>query len=200
VTIACGTKSTKDPSIPFDGQRVFTSDEILELQHLPKTIAIIGGGVIGCEYATVFAALGVRVTLIDKRETLLDFVDQEIIDELIHEMRRNRVTLNLDVTGVEPDSCGRLVVNERYQTSVLHSYAVGVVVGFPSHASTSMGQGRIAACDALALTKTPPSPHFPCGIYTIPEISVVDKSEEALTKAGIPYEIGKASYRETARG
>ena len=219
MTIACGTKSTKDPSIPFDGQRVFTSDEILELQHLPKTIAIIGGGVIGCEYATVFAALGVRVTL-------LDFVDQEIIDELIHEMRRNRVTLrlgeavqsaesidgpnggrvqvslesgkviqakkalysigrtgaidtlNLEATGVESDSRGRLVMNERYQTSVPHIYAVGDVVGFPSLASTSMEQGRIAACDALALTKTPPSPHFPYGIYTIPEISVVGKSEE----------------------
>ena len=248
VIIACGTKSTRDPSIPFDGQRVFTSDEILELEHLPKTIAIIGGGVICCEYATVFAALGVRVTLIDKRETLLDFVDQEIIDELIHEMRRNRVTLrlgeavqsaesidgpnggrvqvslesgkvirakkalysigrtgaidtlNLEEKGVESDSRGRLVMNERYQTSVPHIYAVGDVVGFPSLASTSMEQGRIAACDALALTKTPPSPHFPYGIYTISEISVVGKSEEELTKAGIPYEVGKASYRETARG
>jgi len=196
----------------------------------------------------VFAALGVRVTLIDKRETLLDFVDQEIIDELIHEMRRNRVTLrlgeavqsaesidgpnggrlqvslesgkviqakkalysigragaidtlNLEATGVESDSRGRLVMNERYQTSVPHIYAVGDVVGFPSLASTSMEQGRIAACDALALTKTPPSPHFPYGIYTISEISVVGKSEEELTKAGIPYEVGKASYRETARG
>jgi len=74
--ITCGAKSTKGPSIPFYGQRVFTSDEILEPEHLPKTIAIIGGGVIGYEYATVFDALGVRVTLIDKREPLLDFVDQ----------------------------------------------------------------------------------------------------------------------------
>lgn len=248
VIIACGTKSTRDPSIPFDGQRVFTSDEILELETLPKTIAIIGGGVIGCEYATVFAALGVRVTLIDKRDKLLDFVDQEIVDELVHEMRRNRVTLrlgegvksvesiddprggrvqialdsgkiiqaqkalysigrtgaidtlNLETTGVEADTRGRLSVNERYQTNVPHIYAVGDVVGFPSLASTSMEQGRIAACDALSLTKTPTNPHFPYGIYTIPEISVVGKSEAELTAAGVPYEIGKASYRETARG
>lgn len=248
VIIACGTKSTRDPSIPFDGQRVFTSDEILEVETLPKSIAIIGGGVIGCEYATVFAALGVRVTLIDKRDKLLDFVDQEIIDELVHEMRRNRVTLrlgegvksiesvddprggrvqvaldsgkiiqaqkvlysigrtgaidtlNLDVAGVEADERGRLRVNDRFQTNVPHIYAVGDVVGFPSLASTSMEQGRIAACDALSISKSTPSPHFPYGIYTIPEISVVGKSEAELTASGIPYEIGKASYRETARG
>lgn len=248
IIIACGTRSTRDPSIPFDGQRVFTSDEILDVETLPRTIIIIGGGVIGCEYATVFAALGVRVTLIDQRDRLLDFVDAEIIDELVHEMRRNRVTLrlgesvesveiiedargdrvqvklqsgkviqaektlycigrtgaidtlNLEAAGVSADARGRLVVNERFQTQTPHIYAVGDVVGFPSLASTSMEQGRVAACDALSLNKSLTNPHFPYGIYTIPEISVVGKSESELTAAGVPYEVGKASYRETARG
>lgn len=249
IVIACGTHATRDPSIPFDGRSVFTSDDILLLDRLPRSIAVIGGGVIGCEYATIFAALGVRVTLIDKRERLLDFVDQEVIDELVHQMRRNRVTLrlgeavssveladnapeggvrirlasgklvktekalysigrtgavetlNLEAAGIAADNRGRLSVNERFQTEQPHIYAVGDVVGFPSLASTSMEQGRQAACDALGLPAAAPSEDaFPYGIYTIPEISVCGRSEEELTEAGVAYEIGKASYREIARG
>lgn len=249
VVIACGTHATKNPSMPFDGKSVFTSDEILTLDKLPKSIAVIGGGVIGCEYATVFAALGVRVTLIEKRPSLLDFVDREIVDELIHQMRSNRVTLrlgeavdtvervedgrdggvlirlesgkainaekalysigrtgavdalNLQAAGLAADARGRLKVNEKFQTDVPHIYAVGDVVGFPSLASTSMEQGRQAACHALGIQ--PPAVqggHFPYGIYTIPEISVCGRSEEDLTSAGITYEVGKAHYREIARG
>lgn len=249
VIIACGTQATKDGAMPFDGKSVFTSDDILLLDRLPRSIAVIGGGVIGCEYATIFAALGVRVTLIDKRPRLLDFVDHEVIDELVHQMRRNRVTLrlgeavseveladnapeggvrirlasgkvvraekalysigrtgavdtlNLEAAGLSADARGRLQVNERFQTKEPHIYAVGDVVGFPSLASTSMEQGRQAACDALGLAYKPASDAtFPYGIYTIPEISVCGRSEEELTEAGVSYEIGKASYREIARG
>jgi len=249
IVIACGTHATRDPSMPFDGRSIFTSDDILALDRLPRSIAVIGGGVIGCEYATIFAALGVRVTLIDKRPKLLDFVDQEIIDELIHEMRRNRVTLrlgeavhdvqradnsidgsvrirlesgkvvqaekalysigrtgavdtlNLGAAGLSADSRGRLTVNECFQTDTPHIYAVGDVVGFPSLASTSMEQGRMAACHAFGVDMLPtPDTHFPYGIYTIPEISVCGQSEEALTAAGVSYEVGKAHYREIARG
>lgn len=246
IVIACGTRATQDPSMPFDGTSVFTSDDILALDKLPKSIAVIGGGVIGCEYATVFAALGVRVTLIEKRPSLLDFVDREIVDELVHQMRSNRVTLrlgeavksvekaesggvrialesgkmigaekalysigrtgavdtlNLPATGLEADGRGRLTVNEHFQTSVPHIYAVGDVVGFPSLASTSMEQGRQAACHALNISAPQAlGGHFPYGIYTIPEISVCGQSEEELTKAGVTYEIGKSSYREIARG
>lgn len=249
IIIACGTCATRDPAMPFDGKSVFTSDDILLLDRLPRSIAVIGGGVIGCEYATIFAALGVRVTLIDKRPRLLDFVDHEIVDELTHQMRGNRVTLrlgegvesveradnspdggvrirlqsgkivraekalysigrtgaveglNLPSAGLKPDARGRLKVNERYQTEAPHIYAVGDVVGFPSLASTSMEQGRQAACDALGIGyNPPPDATFPYGIYTIPEISVCGRSEEELTEAGVDYEVGKASYREIARG
>ncbi len=248
IIIACGTHATRDASMPFDGTSVFTSDDILALDRLPRSIAVIGGGVIGCEYATIFAALGVRVTLIDKRPRLLDFVDHEIIDELAHQMRANRVTLrlgeavrelvradnqpeggvcirlesgkvvraekalyaigrtgavaalNLSAAGLKADARGRLKVNERFQTEVEHIYAVGDVVGFPSLASTSMEQGRQAACDALGIKIAAPAEHFPYGIYTIPEISVCGRNEEELTAAGVDYEIGKASYREIARG
>jgi NAD(P) transhydrogenase len=248
IVIACGTPATRDPSIPFDGVSVFTSDDILALDKLPKSIAIIGGGVIGCEYATIFAALGVRVTLIDKRPRLLEFVDFELIDELTHNMRCNRVVLhlgeavqsvekvagpagdqveirlesgkvirtektlysigrsgavdqlNLQTAGLNADDRGRLNVDENYQTEVPHIYAAGDVIGFPSLASTSMEQGRQAVCSAFDGKSTKVSEHFPIGIYTIPEISVCGASEEELTKQGVPYEVGKASYQEIARG
>jgi NAD(P) transhydrogenase len=248
IVIAVGTESTLDPHIPFDAQRIFTSDDILQLDRLPRTLAVIGAGVIGCEYASMYAALGVRVTLIDKRPRLLPFVDEEVADALTYQLRESRVTMRLgeEVSGIEKiedeqgprvrihlasgkqvlaekalysigrtgntsklgleaagltaDDRGRLGVNPFYQTSVPHIYAVGDVIGFPSLASTSMEQGRIAACHAFQHEASSVPDLFPYGIYTIPEISMVGKNEEELTKAGVPYEIGKARYREIARG
>jgi NAD(P) transhydrogenase len=248
VVISVGTTTTREPQIPFDGQHIFTSDDILSLKELPKRIAIIGAGVIGCEYATIFAALGVRVTLIDKRARLLEFIDSEIIDELVHQMRKNRMTLrlgeevsgielyednlgqhvriklksgkqivtekalysigrtgataalNIDRVGLKADDRGRITVSANYQTAVPHLYAVGDVIGFPSLASTSMEQGRLAACHAFDVPVHSVKELFPYGIYTIPEISIVGRSEEQLTAEGIPYEVGKASYKEIARG
>lgn len=248
IVIAVGTVCTMDPNIPFDGERIFISDDLLKLQTLPKRLAVIGAGVIGCEYATIFAALGVRVTVIDKRTRLLDFLDWEITDALMHHMRENRVTLRLgeEVDGVEPyeddqgehvriklasgkqvisektlyaigrtgatdalnlgaaeieaDSRGRISVNENYQTNQDHIYAVGDVIGFPSLAATSMEQGRLASCHAFEVPSHSVPELFPFGIYTIPEISVVGKNEEQLTSDGVPYEVGKASYKEIARG
>jgi NAD(P) transhydrogenase len=246
--IATGTTATKDSQIPIDGQHVFISDDILGLKELPRTLTVVGAGVIGCEYACMFAALGVRVTLVDKRNRLLEFVDAEIGDALAYHLRQNKVTLrlgeevskiepfsdgngmhvriflqsgkqivtdkalfsigrtgatdklNLPAAGLSTDSRGRLKVNESYQTEVPHVYAVGDVIGFPSLASISMEQGRLAACHAFGLeAKSAPS-LFPYGIYTIPEISTVGKNEEELTEQGIPYEVGKAQYREIARG
>lgn len=246
--LAVGTHTARDPHIPFDGQRIFTSDDILTLQELPRSLAVIGAGVIGCEYATIFAALGVRVTLIDARAQLLDFVDREIVDHLVYQMRQDRITLrlgeavdgvdlyedergehvrirltsgkqivtqkalyaigrsgtvdslNLHAIGLEADSRGRLSVDGDYRTAVANVFAVGDLIGFPSLASTSMEQGRVAACNALSIGCDGMSDHFPIGIYTIPEISTVGRSEEELTDAGIPYEVGKASYREVSRG
>jgi len=248
VVLAVGTTPTQDDNIPFDGQRIFTSDDILTLKDLPKRLCVIGAGVIGSEYATIFAALGVRVTLIDKRNRLLEFIDSEITDALVHQMRQNRMTLrlgeevdrlelyedalgehvhvhlksgkvvttekalysvgrvgataslNLDSAGLAADERGRLKVNENFQTAVPHIYAVGDVIGFPSLASTSMEQGRLAACHAFQTPAHSVPALFPYGIYTIPEISVCGRTEEDLTKAGVPYEVGKAAYREIARG
>lgn len=247
--VATGTIATKDPNIAFDSQHILISDDILKLNHLPRTLTVVGAGVIGCEYACIFAALGVRVTLIDKRNRLLPFVDSEIIDALAYHLRENRVTLrlgeevsglelidddnhgqrvkihlasgkqivtesalhsigrtgatdklNLEAAGLAADDRGRLKVNAHYQTGVPHVYAVGDVIGFPSLASTSMEQGRLAACHAFGVEAKSVPELFPYGIYTIPEISTVGRNEEELTAQGIPYEVGKAQYREIARG
>jgi len=248
IVIATGTHATQDSHIPFDSQRIFISDDILHQKRLPRTLTVVGAGVIGCEYACIFAALGVRVTLIDKRDRLLPFVDHEITDALAYHMRQNRVTLRLgeEVSAIEPitderservriylasgkqivtdkalhsigrtgatdklnllaaglaaDDRGRLKVNAQYQTEVPHIYGVGDVIGFPSLASTSMEQGRLAACHAFGLEARSVPELFPYGIYTIPEISTVGRNEEELTAQGIPYEIGKAQYKEIARG
>jgi NAD(P) transhydrogenase len=248
VVIATGTTATQDRHIPFDAKRILISDDILRLERLPRTLAVVGAGVIGCEYASLFAALGVRVTLIDKRPRLLPFVDGEIIEALAYQLRQNRVTLRLgeEVATIEPirddngervklaltsgkqvisemalysigrtgataalnllgaglatDERGRLRVNASYQTAVPNVYAVGDVIGFPSLASTSMEQGRLAACHAFGVEARSVPELFPYGIFTIPEISVVGRNEEELTEQGIPYEVGKAHYREIARG
>ena len=205
----------------------------------------MGGGVIGCEYASMFAAYGIKVTLFDKRTDLLRFVDQEIVQALIYHMRTNGVTmrlgeeldkvttderdrvvtalksgktivtdvllyamgriantdmLNLAAAGLTPDNMGQLKVNEHYQTEVPHIYAAGDVVGFPALAATSMEQGRLAACHAFHIEQSTLPTVLPYGIYTIPEISTVGKTEEELTKEGVPYEIGRAFYKEIARG
>jgi NAD(P) transhydrogenase len=244
IVIATGTEATRDKHIPFDGQRICSSDDVLQIKRLPHSLAVVGAGVIGLEYASLFAALGVRVTLIDKRQRLLPFVDAEIVDTLAYHLRENRVTLRLgeEVSGMErvgdrvriqlasgkqvvsdtalysigrtgatgaltlgaagvaTDDRGRISVNEQYQTNVPHIYAVGDVIGFPSLASTSMEQGRLAACHAFGVEATSVPALFPYGIYSIPEISMVGRTEEELTDQGVPYEVGKAHYREIARG
>ena len=248
IVIATGTRATKDPGIPFGGQNVFTSDDILSIRSVPKSLVVVGAGVIGCEYACMFATLGVRVTLIDKRERLLPFVDHEISDTLSYQLRQQRVILrlgeevsnlkvgktdtdsfvsislksgkeisaeavlysigrsgntedlNLEAVGLSADDRGRIKVNSCYQTEVPNIYAVGDVIGFPSLASTSMEQGRIAACNAFDHPYISMPEYFPYGIYTIPEISMVGQTEEELTQAGVPYEMGRAAYREIARG
>jgi len=248
IVLAVGTHAARDPRTPLDGHYIFSSDDMMELDELPRTLAVIGAGVIGCEYASMFAALGVRVTLIDMRPRLLDFVDAEIVESLIYHLRERRVTLrlaeevssielvrengmnrvrtrlasgkelitdkalsstgrvgatsdlNLAAAGIATDARGRLKTNADYQTSVNHIYAVGDVIGFPSLASTSKEQGRIAVCRAFKVAAHHAPELFPYGIYTIPEISFVGATEESLTSKGVPYEIGKAAYRETARG
>ena len=248
IVVAVGTQTTRDSHVEFDGQCIFTSDDILHLKRLPRSLVVIGAGVIGLEYATIFATLGVRVTIVDKRPRLLPFVDHEITDTLVYQMRQNRMTLrlgeevsgierftdergervrvdldsgkqiqaecalysigrtgatktlNLDGIGIETGARELITVNEQFQTSIPHIYAVGDVIGFPSLASTSMEQGRLASCHAFDIPADNTPNTLPYGIYTIPEISIVGRSEEELTEAGIPYEVGKASYKEISRG
>ncbi|MGR9476884.1 Si-specific NAD(P)(+) transhydrogenase [Rhizobium leguminosarum] len=246
VLLAVGTKPFRPDYIPFDGKTVLDSDELLDIQDLPRSMVVIGAGVIGIEYATIFSALDTAVTVIDPKATMLDFIDKEIIEDFTYQLRdRNmklllgqkadkvetlengkveltldsgrRLTtdmvlfaagrigatdaLNLQAIGLEADSRGRLKVNpETFQTSVANVYAAGDVVGFPSLASTSMEQGRIAARVAIGAVAKEPPKYFPYGIYAVPEISTCGLTEEEMKERGIPYECGIARFRETSRG
>jgi NAD(P) transhydrogenase len=246
IIIAVGTRPADSPKVPINGRTIVNSDQILNLPELPRSLIVVGGGVIGVEYACMFAVLGVRVTIIEKRNKLLEFADQEIVEALSYHLRDARVTmrlgeevesveeladgtvianlqskkkvsgdallyaigrqgsvddLNLPAAGLDADSRGRIPVDENYQTKVPHIFAVGDVVGFPSLASVSMEQGRIAAARAFNDKGASSNPSFyPYGIYTIPEISFIGKTEEQLTDEDVPYEVGMAYYRETARG
>ncbi|OOZ41550.1 NAD(P)(+) transhydrogenase [Solemya pervernicosa gill symbiont] len=245
ILIAVGSRPVRPEGVPFESESVVDSDGILDIKEIPKSMIIVGGGVIGVEYASIFSAMDVKVTLIDGRERLLDFLDRELADELVHHMRDRGVmlrlsenidrveekeegkivahlesgkqvsaelilfaagrigctyALNLHNAGIEPDSRRRIKVNEFFQTEVPHIYAGGDVIGFPSLASTSMEQGRIAACHAFGKSACQQSSDFPFGIYAVPEISMIGRTEQQLTKEQIPYEVGLARLRETARG
>jgi NAD(P) transhydrogenase len=246
VLIACGTRPAHSNDIPIDGKRIFDSDQVHELEEIPRELVVVGAGIIGLEYASMFAALGVKVTLLDQRPDLLDFVDREIIESLCFQLRqlgtvfrlgekvvcvgldaeRDRVfarlesgktvhgqallytvgrqansdQVNIDAVGINADSRGKITVNEHFQTSVPHIYAAGDVIGFPALASTSMEQGRLASCHMFGKPGNMPPNLIPYGIYTIPEISMVGRTEEQLTKEKTPYEVGVARYAELAKG
>ena len=243
--IATGTYPYRPDNVPFNGTTILDSDEFLEMSQIPRSLVVIGAGVIGVEYATMFSAMDVKVTLIEPRETFLDFIDKTLIQEFTHEIRENGVdlrlgsavakiedcdshveialengrhvrgemllfaagrmgatqSLGLQAAGLKTDHRGRLSVDRKsYQTDVPHIYAVGDVIGHPSLASTSLQQGRVAACHALDTPSLPESPWFPYGIYSVPEISTCGMSEEETQSRGIPYEVGIARFRETSRG
>ena len=244
IVIAAGTKPAASPKVPVNGRTIINSDQILNMPEIPKNLIVVGGGVIGVEYACMFAILGVRVILVEKRPRLLEFADSEIVEALSYHLRDHRVTmrlneevdtveetaegvvanlqsrkrifgdallyavgrqgnvddLNLAAAGLEADSRGRIAVDAEYRTKQPNIFAVGDVIGFPSLASVSMEQGRLAAAHALGLKVQSNPANYPYGIYTIPEISFVGKTEEQLTEEDVPYEVGVAYYRETARG
>lgn len=242
--IACGTRPAEHAEIPFDGESILNADQILDLPRLPNEMIIVGAGVIGLEYGSMFSAMGVKVTFIDRGSEVLPFIDREIMelllahlekrgatfrmsqtvgkvekqgnkvkvvlnhgeelyaDTLLHAIGRqaNSDTLNLEVLKIETDHNGRIAVNDDFQTVVPHIYAAGDVVGFPALAATSMEQGRLAACRMFGAQASYQPGLLPYGIYAIPEISMIGKTEHELQAENIPYEYGKSNFVELARG
>jgi NAD(P) transhydrogenase len=243
--IATGTKPASSDRVPLNGRSIINSDQILQMQDVPKSMIVVGGGVIGVEYTCMFATLGVRVILVEKRPRLLEFADAEMVEALSYHLRDHRVTmrlneevdsveeaptggvvanlmsnkklsgdallyavgrqgnvdeLNLEAAGLTSDSRGRIHVDAEFRTAQPHIFAAGDVIGFPSLASVSMEQGRLAAATAFGGAERSHPAYYPYGIYTIPEISFIGKTEEQLTDEDVPYEVGVAYYREIARG
>jgi NAD(P) transhydrogenase len=243
--IAVGTRPYRPTDVPFNGRNVLDSDEIIDIPRLPRSLTVVGAGVIGVEYATIFSALDVAVALVDAKTSFLEFVDHELIEDFTHQLRdrgmairfgakvdriefehdwpvtvlengrrmrsemllyaAGRVgatdSLNLEACGLSVDNRGRVKVDPAtFQTEAPHIYSAGDAIGFPSLASTSMEQGRIAACHAFNIPMPPAPEFFPYGIYSVPEISTVGMSEEEVRKRSIPYECGIARFRETSRG
>ncbi|MEV4622141.1 Si-specific NAD(P)(+) transhydrogenase [Asanoa sp. NPDC049573] len=244
VVIASGTRPARPSSVDFDERTIIDSDGIINLERVPRSMVVVGAGVIGIEYASMFAALGTKVTVVERRDRMLEFCDLEVIEALKYHLRDLAVTfrfgesvasveryaegamavlesgkkiaadtvmysagrqgtapdLALQAAGLSADARGRLAVDENFRTSVPHIYAVGDVIGFPALASTSMEQGRLAAHHACDEPVRAMPALQPIGIYTIPEISFIGRTEDDLTEARVPFEVGIARYRELARG
>jgi NAD(P) transhydrogenase len=242
--LASGSRPYHPPDLDFSHPPIYDSDTILHMEEMPQSMIIYGAGVIGCEYASMFRMLGVKVNLVNTREKLLSFLDDEIIDALSYHLRDlgclirhneeyervetvddgmilhlksgkkikadvllwangrsgNSNDMGLESLGIKIDSRGNLQVNEAYQTSVPHIYAVGDLVGFPSLASAAYDQGRFAATHIVeGRLESKLVEDIPAGIYTSPEISSVGRTERELTAAGVPYEVGHAQFKSLAR-
>jgi NAD(P) transhydrogenase len=244
IVIATGTRPARPPAVEFDDRTILDSDGLLRIDRIPASVLVVGAGVIGIEYASMFAALGLRVTLVEKRPRLLDFCDAQITEGLQYHLRDLNVVfrlgeevtavdrhdgsalthlasgkrvpsdvvlyaagrqgeteeLDLENAGLAADERGRIEVDSNYRTAVEHIYAAGDVIGWPALAATSMEQGRVASAHAFGEETASMSELVPVGIYTIPEISYVGRTEEELTEAAVPYEVGISRYRELARG
>jgi NAD(P) transhydrogenase len=245
IVIAVGTRPARPDTVDFDGATIVDSDQILGLDKVPSSMVVVGAGVIGIEYASMFAALGTKVTVVEKRPTMLDFCDKEIVEALQYQLRDLAVTfrysesvrevqkhpagtltilesgkkipadtvlysagrqgvtdqLNVAAAGISASNRGRVEVNEHFQTEVEHIYAVGDVIGFPALAATAMEQGRRATYHAFGEPVGNKLGDLqPIGIYCIPEISFVGRTEEQLTRDNVPFEVGVSRYRELARG
>jgi NAD(P) transhydrogenase len=230
--------------VAFDEKTIIDSDGIINLDKVPRSMVVVGAGVIGMEYASMFAALGSKVTVVEKRDRMLEFCDEEVVEALKYHLRDLAVTfrfgetvasveshpegaitvlrsgkkvpadtvlysagrqgmtegLNLTAAGLAADERGRITVDEFFRTKVDHIYAVGDVIGFPALAATSMEQGRLAALHAFGEPVTANKVPQPIGIYSIPEISFVGRTESELTDGCVPFEVGVSRYRELARG
>src|SRR5262249_19184055 len=244
IVIATGTRPARPDTVDFDERTVMDSDGIVHLERVPRSMVVAGAGVIGIEYASMFAALGTKVTVVEQRDRMLEFCDIEVVEALKYHLRDLAVTfrfgetvasvearpdsaiairhrgkktpadtvmysagrqgmsdkLHLDAAGLTADARGRIAVDEFFRTAVPHIYAVGDIIGFPALAATSMEQGRLAAHHACGEPIREIGNHQPIGIYSIPEISFIGRTEEQLTKENVPFEVGVSRYRELARG
>jgi NAD(P) transhydrogenase len=245
VLIATGSRPRQPPDLAVDHEHVLDSDSILSLAYLPRSLLVIGAGVIACEYASAFAALGCDVTQVDKAARPLAFLDAELseryalafkaaggrfiggrsiteaqwdgvaqleatlddgtrlrADKMLIAQGRvaNVESLGLDTAGVRLTTRGFIEVDENLQTTAPGVYAAGDVIGPPALASAAMEQGRRAARHALGLGNGAGLELVPSGIYTIPEIASVGLDEaEACRRHGSAL-IGRAEFREVARG
>jgi NAD(P) transhydrogenase len=241
--IATGSSPYHPPGVDFSHPRVFDSDTILSMEHSPRKVTIMGAGVIGCEYASIFGGLGCKVELINPASGLLTFLDTEISDALSYHLRNlgvrsrhneefekmeyhddriviylksgkkirsdivlwangrsgNTKSLGLNLIGLDTNSRQQLSVNNKYQTSVKNIYAAGDVIGWPSLAGAAYDQGRAASNAIVAPDECYHVEQVATGIYTIPEISTLGATEQELTEQKIPYEVGKAFFKNTAR-
>jgi NAD(P) transhydrogenase len=242
--IATGSRPYHPPGLDFTHPRVLDSDSVLRYPGTPFHVTIYGAGVIGCEYASIFLNLGLKVTLVNTQDRLLSFMDEEIAEALSYHLRdqgciiRHNETfdhleartddvllhlksgrciksdvllwangrtgntdgMNLEAAGLVPNQRGQIAVNDRYQTAVPNIYAVGDVIGPPALASAAYQQGGAVGRYILDPTAPPRQLELvPSGIYTIPEISSVGKTEKQLQEAGIPYEIGHTHFKSLAR-
>lgn len=240
--IATGSRPYQPVDVDFSHPRIYDSDSILDMQHTPRTMVIYGAGVIGCEYASIFSGLGIKVDLINNREHLLSFLDGEISDALGYHLRDkgvlvrhmeefasiqasdhgivlhlqsgkrikadcllwcngrsgNTERLQLENVGLSANHRGQIEVDDVYRTVQPNIYAAGDVIGWPSLASASYDQGRavVAAITGEEVRKVVDAP---TGIYTLPEISSVGRTEAELTAAKVPYEVGRAFFKDIAR-
>jgi NAD(P) transhydrogenase len=244
VVIATGTRPARPATVEFDDRTIIDSDGIVNLERVPRSMVVAGAGVIGIEYASMFAALGTKVTVVEQRDRMLEFCDIEVVEALKYHLRDLAVTfrfgetvasvesrpegaiatlksgkkipadtvmysagrqgmseeLRLSDAGLAADSRGRIKVDEFFRTAVPHIYAVGDVIGFPALAATSMEQGRLAAHHACGEPFTATGQTPPIGIYSLPEISFIGRTEDQLTADSVPFEVGVSRYRELARG
>ena len=245
IVVATGTRPWRPPGFEFDDDVIVDSDGILHLKKMPQTLTVVGGGVIGCEYGSMFSALGLKVNIVEARASILSFLDHELVETLSHRLRAQKATiiendkvircmrspdgravtylesgkrivsdvllvsagrvgnvegLNLEKLGIVYSDRGIVSVNSNYQTAIPSVYAVGDVIGHPALASTSIEQGRRAACHACGLPDRGLDLQLPYGVYTIPEISMIGKTERELSQTRIPYETGIARFSEVERG
>jgi NAD(P) transhydrogenase len=247
IIIAVGTYPARPADVQFDDEHVIDSDGLLNLhQRLPRSMTVVGAGVIGVEYASMFGRLGTKVTVVDQRPRVLTFLDGEIGEALQFILRRNNVTfrlqekvasvgtdkqtgdvitrlasgkeirsetvlyatgrqgatdtLDLKKIGIEPNKRGYIEVDGDYRTKVPHVFAVGDCSGGFGLAATAMEQGRLAALHAFERPVSSMPELLPTGVYAIPEIAMVGRTEEDLTEAGVPYVSGIARWAELARG